>query len=125
MRGSTRKITPFWFPAARTRGSGVPLAGILCTRYSRTVLPAGGVQLSVYVPGCGPVDTTWRLVGPGKLGVLVPVGVAVAVIRAAAALEAAAGTGGVGRRADPPCVVVCGAVGGGGPPGSPARSAAP
>src|SRR5436309_8324812 len=106
MPGSTRTSTPAWFPAARTRGSGVPLAGMLWTRYSSTVRPAGGVQLSVYVPGCGPLDATCRLVGPGRLGVVVLIGVAVAVVReAAAALAAAAVPVRGGLRAGPVGVV--------------------
>jgi hypothetical protein len=78
-----------------------------CTRYSSTVSPAGGVQLSVYVPGCGPLDATCRLVGPGMLGVVVPVGVTAAVVTVAAgALGVAAVPIGVGLRAGPVGVLV-------------------
>src|SRR4051794_40853602 len=77
MAGSTRIATPVWLPGALARGTGVPLAGTDCTRYSRIVTPAGAVQVSVNVPACGPLETTCRLVGAGMLDVGVTVGVAV------------------------------------------------
>src|SRR5262245_36856892 len=83
MRGSTRMATLLWFPAVRARVSGVPLTGTDCTWFSLTVMPAGAVQLSVYTPGCGPLDLTCKLVGPGILDVAVTAGVVMAVVRVA------------------------------------------
>src|SRR3954452_11796192 len=83
MRGSARTTALLWFPAVRARISGVPLAGTLCTRFSVIVMPTGGVQLTVYMPGCGPLDFTWRLVGPATLGVVVPADELVVTVRMA------------------------------------------
>jgi hypothetical protein len=71
MAGSPRKTTVFWLPGARIRTRESPSAVISRSRYSVTVSLPGASQVSVYIPGCGPLETTRRFAGARMLGVAV------------------------------------------------------
>lgn|SRR5581483_600810 len=71
MAGSPRKTIVFWLPGARVNTRESPSAVTSRSRYSVTVSLPGASQVSVYIPGCGPLERTRRFAGARMLGVAV------------------------------------------------------
>src|SRR5215208_3629908 len=67
MAGSPRSTTVIWLPGTRCSTGESPSAPTCRTRYSVTVSLPDGSQVSVYIPGGGPLESTRRFAGARML----------------------------------------------------------
>src|ERR671933_226576 len=75
MAGSPRNTAVVWLPGTRRSTRDSPSAPTSRRRYSVTVSLPDGSQVSVYMPGCGPLEATRRFAGGRMPGVAVGVAV--------------------------------------------------
>src|SRR3954453_21349863 len=97
MAGSPRRTAVIWLHGNPCSTGESPSAPTCRTRYSVTVSLPDGSQVSVYIPGWGPLESTRRFAGARMLGPAVgrDDGVAsVAIGGSAAATDKATGVGG-------------------------------
>src|SRR5919199_3496646 len=71
MAGSPRNTAVVWLPGTRRSSRVSPSAPTSRRRYSVTVSLPDGSQVSVYMPGCGPLESTRRFAGERTLVVAV------------------------------------------------------